>query len=192
MKNRSLFVLLAAVLPLFSCGTVGYTSMQGGGQFKNSIYYTPGSRSSAVQIAQQEEPAAVQQTQQGPASDTRTVYVGEANEVNINYEPGASYTIMEDDESYAARLRKFDSPTYTVNINTATGTDIGMIRGGVLQVGHGTVTGMTHGGALYTALYMHHGLDTDLQGDQGIIPDTADLAGMYIMVKEVQALLTMG
>ena len=117
MKNRSLFVLLAAVLPLFSCGTVGYSSLQGGGQFKNSIYYTPGSRSSAVQIAQQEEPAAVQQTQQGPASDTRTVYVGEANEVNINYEPGASYTIMDDDESYAARLRKFDSPTYTVNIN---------------------------------------------------------------------------
>jgi hypothetical protein len=39
---------------------------------------------------------------------------------------------------------------------------------------------------------MHHGLDTDLQGDQDTILDTADLAGMYIMVKEVQALLTMG
>lgn len=79
-----------------------------------------------------------------------------------------------------------------ITIGTATGTVIGMIRGGVLQVGHGTVTGMTHGGALYTALYMHHGLDTDLQGDQGTILDTADLVGMYIMVKEVQALLTMG
>ena len=77
-------------------------------------------------------------------------------------------------------------------IGTATGTDIGMIRGGVHLVGHGTAIGMTRGGALYTALYMHHGLDTDLQGDQGIILGTADLAGMYIMVKEVQVLLTMG
>ena len=77
-------------------------------------------------------------------------------------------------------------------IGTATGTAIGMTLGGVLQVGHGTAIGMTRGGALYTALYMHHGLDTDLQGDQGTIPDTADLAGMYIMVKEVQALLIMG
>ena len=79
-----------------------------------------------------------------------------------------------------------------ITIGTATGTAIGMIRGGVLQVGHGTAIGMTRGGALYTALYMHHGLDTDLQGDQGTIPDTADQEGMYIMEKEVQALLTMG
>ena len=79
-----------------------------------------------------------------------------------------------------------------ITIGTATGTAIGMIRGGVLQVGHGTAIGMIRGGALYTALYMHHGLDTDLQEDQGTIRDTADPAGMYIMVKEVQALLTMG
>ena len=77
-------------------------------------------------------------------------------------------------------------------IGTATGTAIGMIRGGVLQVGHGTAIGTIRGGALYTALYMHHGLDTDQQGDQGIILGTADLAGMYIMVKEVQVLHTMG
>ena len=75
MKNRSLFVLLAAVLPLFSCGTVGYSSLQGGGQFKNSIYYTPGSRSSAVQIVEREEPAAAQQQYQEASLDTRTVYM---------------------------------------------------------------------------------------------------------------------
>lgn len=119
MKNKSLFILLAAVLPLFSCGTMSYSAFQGGGQFRNSIYYAPGNRTSAVQVVERGESATEQRQYQpqGTQNDTRTVYVGDADHVEINYEPGASYTIMDDEESYAARLRKFDSPTYTVNIN---------------------------------------------------------------------------
>lgn len=118
MKNRSLFVLLAAVLPLLSCGTVSHSAFQGGGQFRNSIYYSPGSRVyTAHTQADETAGEASQQVQAGVSGDTRTVYIGEANEVNINYEPGATYAIVDDDESYAARLRKFDSPTYTINID---------------------------------------------------------------------------
>lgn len=117
MKNRSLFILLAAVLPLLSCGTMSYSALQGGEQFRNSIYYTPGSRTytthSQVEKNAGETP---QQLQSGEQEDVRNVYVGEADEVNIKYEPGATYAIIDDDGSYAARLRKFDSPSYTINI----------------------------------------------------------------------------
>lgn len=118
MKNRRLFILLAALLPLFSCGTMNYSAYQGGVQFRNSIYYTPGNRTYTA-YEQESEPVANQpQTASVQVhSDTRTVYVGDVNEVDINYEPGTTYTIIDDDDSYAARLRKFDSPTYTVNIN---------------------------------------------------------------------------
>lgn len=118
MKNRSLFILLAAVLPLLSCGTVSNSALHGGGQFKNSIYYTPGSRVYAAGIQSDGNGRETsEQLHQGVSGDTRTIYVGEDNEVNINYEPGATYSIVDDDESYAARLRKFDSPAYTINID---------------------------------------------------------------------------
>ena len=118
MKNRRLFILLAAVLPLVSCGTMGYSALQGGGQFRNSIYYTPGSRTYTAQAEVDEDlTAAAQPAPSNVQGETRTVHIGEANEVNINYEPGVTYTIVDDDDSYAARLRKFDSPTYTINID---------------------------------------------------------------------------
>lgn len=125
MKNRSFFILMAAVLPLISCGVAGHSAFYGG-QFRNSIYYTPdnsaGSNYAQLQQdnmnAEEEADAVQQQKQSSPQNtDSKAIYIGEANEVNIDYIPGETYTIIDDGESYAARLRKFDSPTYTVNIN---------------------------------------------------------------------------
>ncbi len=119
MKNRNLFILMAAVLPLISCGTAGHSAFYGGSQFRNSVYYTPSNHEYAQ--VQQPEPEQVQtgsgqQYAYDVQSNTRTVHVGETNEVNINYEPGVTYVIADDEESYEARLRKFDSPTYNINI----------------------------------------------------------------------------
>lgn len=113
MKNRNLFILMAAVLPLISCGTVNRSAFYGGPQFRNSVYYT----SSEQVYAQSEQQSANDGQEYDAPTNTKTVHIGEANEVNINYEPGVTYSIVDDDESYAARLRKFDSPTYTINID---------------------------------------------------------------------------
>lgn len=126
MKNRNLFILMAAVMPLISCGTVGHSAFYGGSQFRNSIYYTPSNQEYAQvqeqpgnvqEVVQNSTSGEVQQYQYDASANTKTVHVGEANEVNINYEPGVTYVIADDDESYQARLRKFDSPTYNINID---------------------------------------------------------------------------
>ena len=58
---------------------------------------------------------------------------------------------------------------------TAAGTAIGQTLCGAGLIGHGTITGMIHGGVRYIVLYMHHGPDMALQEVPGIILDTADL-----------------
>ncbi len=123
MKNNNLFILMAAVFALISCGTANRSAQYSGAQFRNSIYYTPDSRNSMAYMQEQEQLKELQDRTSGTvqkATDspgTKTIYVGENNEVDIQYVPGTTYTIMDDPESYEARLRKFDSPTYTVNID---------------------------------------------------------------------------
>ena len=123
MKNNNLFILMAAVFALFSCGTANRSAQYSSSQFRNSIYYTPDSRSSLAYVQEQEELKQLQERTSDAvqkavtAPDTKTVYVGESNEVEIKYEPGTTYAIVDDPESYEARLRKFDSPTYTINID---------------------------------------------------------------------------
>ncbi len=129
MKNNNLFILMAAVFALISCGTANRTAYQSGTQFRNSIYYTPDSRTSQAYLQEQEYLKNLQErttstvAQQESYStgimstDTKTVYVGDNNQVNIDARPGVTYTIVDDQESYEARLRKFDSPFYTINID---------------------------------------------------------------------------
>lgn len=121
MKNRNLFMLMAALMPLISCCTM-IQSASYGGQFRNSVYYTPQNNRSGAVAQTQQQPVQQngeygQESRYDAASNTRTIYMGESNEVTIDYDPGVTYTIVDDRESYAARLRKFDSPTYNVNIN---------------------------------------------------------------------------
>ena len=131
MKNSNLFLLMAAVFALASCGTYTHTAQQGGAQFRNSIYYTPGNTNSQEYVQQQQYIAQLQektgetlqnvQTQTYDAStNTMTVQVGDNNVVDIEYNPNVTYQIVDDQESYEARLRKFDSPTYTINIEMGT------------------------------------------------------------------------
>ncbi len=129
MKNNNLFILMAAVFALISCGTANRSAYYSGPQLRNSIYYTPDNRNSQEYAQEQqyrqnlqertsaaiEKPVAGTTYSTGP--DTRTVYIGDSNQVDIEYRPGTTYSIVDDPESYEARLRKFDSPTYTININ---------------------------------------------------------------------------
>ena len=130
MKNNNLFIMMAAVFALISCGTANRTAYNSGTQFRNSIYYTPDSKTSQTYLQEQEylqnlqerttSTAAQQQeryTTYIPSTDSKTIYVGENNQVNIDARPGTTYTIVDDQESYEARLRKFDSPYYSINID---------------------------------------------------------------------------
>lgn len=129
MKNSNLFLLMAALFALISCGTANRSAYYSGTQFRNSIYYTPDDNSQAYAQEQQylqqlqertteaAEKSVPQQQYNTASKDTKTVYVGENNQVDITYEPGTTYSIVDDRESYEARLRKFDSPFYTINID---------------------------------------------------------------------------
>ena len=130
MKNNNLFIMMAAVFALISCGTANRTAYNSGTQFRNSIYYTPDSKTSQAYLQEQEylqnlqerttSTTAQQQeryTTYIPSTDSKTIYVGENNQVNIDARPGTTYTIVDDQESYEARLRKFDSPYYSINID---------------------------------------------------------------------------
>lgn len=126
MKNSNLLLLMAAVFALASCGTYTQSAQQGGTQFRNSIYYSPNSGASRASAEQQylaELEEKTEETLQGDQSrtydastNTMTVKVGDNNVVDIDYNPSVTYQIVDDQESYEARLRKFDSPTYTINI----------------------------------------------------------------------------
>ncbi|MBR5064198.1 MAG: hypothetical protein IKX05_05715, partial [Bacteroidales bacterium] len=135
MKNISVSILVAVSLALVSCGTGTY-SANGNGGYMNSIYYTssdavPGasdqvspttyttvSNSQDVNQLKTRTTAILNSNSNVFASTgyTDTIFVGDENIVNVEYNPQTTYVIADDDESYEARLRKFDSPTYTVNV----------------------------------------------------------------------------
>lgn len=129
MKNNNLFLLMAAVFALISCGTANRTAYYGGTQLRNSIYYTPTGRNSQEYLQEQEYLQNLQERTTStvaqkesyatyiPSTDTKTVYIGDNNKVNIDARPGVTYRIVDDQESYEARLRKFDSPSYSINID---------------------------------------------------------------------------
>lgn len=117
MKNNILLVSLACSLILFSCGTLTRTAQNTQPGFVNSIYFTP---DQAEELAYNQSKAELAQMQNETTSflngRKQTIYVGDTNVVDIAYNPNLTYSIVDDDESYEARLRKFDSPVYTVNI----------------------------------------------------------------------------
>lgn len=129
MKNNNLFLLIAAVFALISCGTANRSAQYNGTRFRNSIYYTPDNKNSLAYGQEQKylqelqertsdaaESYSTRESRRAAADDTMTVYVGDNSEVDIQYAPGTTYSIVDDQESYEARLRKFDSPYYTINI----------------------------------------------------------------------------
>lgn len=117
MKNNILFALLACSLFLFSCGTMTRTAQNTQPGFVNSIYYTP---DQAEELAYNQSKAELEEIQKATTSfldgNRQTIYIGDTNVVDIDYNPSYTYSIVDDQESYEARLRKFDSPVYTVNI----------------------------------------------------------------------------
>ncbi len=132
MKNNVLFLIAAISFALISCGTTNQVAYSGSSnRYSNSIYYNPSNTEEYQNYAQQTKQLKQLQDQTSAAlenstqystynSDTKTetIYVGNSNEVNIDYNPNITYSIIDDQESYEARLRKFDSPTYTINIET--------------------------------------------------------------------------
>lgn len=128
MKNTVLFLLAAGIFPLISCGTANraaYTDTS----YRNGIYYTPDTRTAPSPVRTDDALAQLQQKtgrtlESGlPAaaydsrSNVQTVFIGDTNRIDLNYRPDITYSLIDDDESYEARLRKFDSPVYTVNIH---------------------------------------------------------------------------
>ncbi|MBQ3522323.1 MAG: hypothetical protein IJA38_05765 [Bacteroidales bacterium] len=128
MKNNILFALLVSSVLMFSCGTMSRTAQSSPSGFSNSIYYTPDQKVLSAQRESEEELSQLRNetsryldrrseninyTSKGA---TQTIFVGDTNVVDIDYNPNYTYSIMDDDESYEARLRKFDSPVYTINI----------------------------------------------------------------------------
>ena len=126
MKNSNLLLLMAAVFALASCGTYTQSAQRGGAQFRNGIYYAQNSGAPAAAAQQQyleqlqektdEALQDVQSHSYDASTNTMTVKVGDNNVVDIDYNPSITYQIVDDQESYEERLRKFDSPTYTINI----------------------------------------------------------------------------
>lgn len=127
MKNNTLFLYIAGVFALISCGTTSHASYSGT-KYQNSIYYTPDANAQYAEAQGKEELQNLQNktkntfgnsTQQSiydRKTNVETIYIGDTNLVNISYNPNVNYSIVDDDESYEARLKKFDSPTYSVNI----------------------------------------------------------------------------
>lgn len=131
MKNNALFLLTGLVFTFISCGTTSQVAQSGGFRYNNSIYYSSANNNRQVEYDndQKELESLQNSTKQTLANSTQystfdkstgtqTIYVGDSNEVNIDYNPNITYSIVDDTESYQARLRKFDSPTYTINIET--------------------------------------------------------------------------
>lgn len=135
MKNYTLLLLAGATF-LVSCGTYNKAS-NSQSAYQNGIYYNYNndeSRNAVYNNIQDADNLQAKtyreirssnaaaneskvQTSKTTASGNKTIYVGDTNQVTIQYNPNVTYSIMDDDESYEARLRKFDSPTYTVNIS---------------------------------------------------------------------------
>lgn len=114
MKNSNLFLMMAALFALISCGTANRSAYSSGSQFRNSVYYTPDSRSSREFVQQQLQ---LEQLQEKTAESLGAPEQEYAYDAAPQTKGEASYTFIDNGESYEARLRKFDSPTYTINID---------------------------------------------------------------------------
>ena len=127
MKNITLSILVVACGALTSCGPSNYAA-NGNGGYVNSIYYT----SSDAETSTSEQPYIAQNVTNLKQKTTSTynpvttpvetvkvdtIYMGDENVVNVDYQPGTQYVVVDGDESYEVLLRKFDSPTYVVNVN---------------------------------------------------------------------------
>ncbi|MCI1778650.1 MAG: hypothetical protein LKI53_01685 [Bacteroidales bacterium] len=124
MKNKSLYLFLAAVLTVSSCGTANKASSGG---FTNGIYYSGESNRTGydkksghdLYSLKNETNTAIKNKKDLSyyiSSDVDTVHVGDTNRVDIEYRPNTTYAIVDDEDSYAARLRKFDSPSFNINV----------------------------------------------------------------------------
>ena len=117
MKNNILLALLACSMFMFACGTMTRTAQNTQPGFVNSIYYTQDQAEELAYNQSQEDLKEIQnETTSFLDGNKQTIYVGDTNVVTIDYNPEYTYSIVDDQESYEARLRKFDSPVYTVNI----------------------------------------------------------------------------
>ncbi len=114
MKNSNLFLMMAALFALISCGTANRSAYSSGSQFRNSVYYTPSGRSSQEFVQQQQQLA---QLQENTAESLSSAASGYEYDTAPQTKGEVSYSFIDNGESYEARLRKFDSPTYTINID---------------------------------------------------------------------------
>ena len=99
MKNKVFYLFLIAVtMVISSCGTTSYYSSA---SFDDGIYYRATRESRAAMVASNKE---MHESAKKPQS-----YILEDEEGN--------YYLVDDETSYAERLRKFDSPTYTFYVD---------------------------------------------------------------------------
>ncbi len=127
MKNNILFMLITGSILLFSCGTAQRASYASS-DFVNGIYYVPNQNEDEIYHKNRDELYALQnettqyldnrsrQVSYDSPQTTQTVFVGDTNVVDIEYNPNYNYAITDDTESFLARLRKYDSPSYNINI----------------------------------------------------------------------------
>ena len=90
MKNNSLFLLVAALFAIVSCGATDLYAQKRVSQYKNGIYYS---------------------SQQPVQNQPAQIYSEEVQAIDM--------PALGIDESYEERLRKFDSPVYIVNVEYA-------------------------------------------------------------------------
>lgn len=118
MKNTTLFVSALGLLTLTACGS-SYVASQSASGYTNSIY-SKGGTNSMESIRNDRNLANLKEktseTIYDSKNNTQTIFVGDTNVVDVSYNPNYTYAIVDDDESYESRLKKFDSPTYTINI----------------------------------------------------------------------------
>ena len=123
MKNNYFILSIVGLLGLTSCGTTSNLSSDNN-KYQNGIYYTPSANEQYAYKENQQDLKSLQNKTQNAIynqkTNTETIYLdGDDNIIDIDYNPNINYSIIDNDESYEARLRKFDSPTYTININTS-------------------------------------------------------------------------
>lgn len=123
MKNR-LFILTALVLILGSCAT---PRKYAANSFEDPIYNS--SRSTTVVVAkgpkERTERTEIKELREKTKQKrfivdgkiVEAAYADEQGNVQIDALPGKTYIVLEEGESFEERLNKFESPTYTININ---------------------------------------------------------------------------
>lgn len=128
MKNTNLFLAALGSVILTSCGS-SYVASQSSGGFTNGIYYTESGSGNVERVRSSNELSDLQSRTKksiyNSGNNTQTIFIGDTNVVDLTVRSDYNYTyrIVDDDESYEARLRKFDSPVYNINIQIDNGWD---------------------------------------------------------------------